>query len=163
MINDTESRVIHLAIRKPFFESYLRHIFTCPEGRIKITRCDDIGKFLYSRVRYTDRPIKKPTGQMVQLILPHHETDMSDKHFISYTEDDMVRINDYIEACAYLDFRTYIQVGRNDMKIDRKVVVNIFSNVILGEDKYEMLVKDEYRRRKKIHDFLIKSIQEFGY
>jgi hypothetical protein len=162
---DTSSnRTIYLSIRKPFFENYLRYMFSCPEGPIKVNRSEEIGKYLYSRVRYTTLPQGQPkSGNVIQLILPDHPLDQSSYRFINYTEDDMSRINDFIEATAYLDFRMTVQVGSNDLKVDRKFAINIFSNVIFGEDKYEMLKKDEYRRRKKVHEWLLKSIQEFGY
>jgi hypothetical protein len=109
-------------------------------------------------------PSKPPKGShVVQLILPHHETDMSDKHFISYTEDDIVRINDFIESCAKLDFKSCVQVGIDDLNINRKVIINLFSNLIFGDDKFEMLKKEEYRRRKKFEDWIVKSAQEYGY
>jgi hypothetical protein len=160
-----ESRVIHLSLRKPFLENYLRFVFNSQEkGTIKITRCEEIGKYLYSRVRYSDYPQRKPKSQyLLELLLPDHPLDVSHNHFIYFTEDDQVRINDYIEAIAYLDFRTTVQVGSRDLKVDRKVVINLFSNLVFGEDKYEMLKKDEYRRRKKVEDWLLKSIQVFGY
>jgi hypothetical protein len=159
-----EIRSIELTLRKPFFENYLRHIFSCPQGPIKINRSEDVGKYLYSRVRYSELPQRlKPGGTTLTLVLPHHENDRSDHFFIHYTEDDMVRINDFIEASAYLDFRTSIQVGSHDLKVDRKTVINLFSNLVFGDDKYEMLKKDEYRRRKKMEKWLVESIQEFGY
>lgn len=162
-MNNNDERIIHLYLRKPYFVNYLRFIFDCPEGIIKVSRSEEIGKYLYSRVRYNQFPVRKPKDNYIQLLLPDHPLDQSQYHFIYFTEDDMVRINDFIEAQAYLDFRTSVQVGSNDMKIDRKVVISLFSNLVFGEDKYEMLKKDEYRRRKKMKVWLVNSIQEFGY
>lgn len=163
-MDNTESRIIHLALRKPSFENYLRFIFSNPKGPIKVTRCEEIGKYLYSRIRYNDYPQRKlKSGYSIELIMPDHPLDQSDNHFIYFTEDDQIRINDYIESIAYLDFRTTVQVGSNDMKIDRKWIINIFSNLVFGEDKYEMLKKNDYRRRKKIQNWILKSVQVFRY
>lgn len=158
---ETNVRSIQLSLRKPFFENYLRHVFCSPEGPVKVTRTEEIGKYIYSRVRYSELPKKGKPG--VELIMPHHECDLSQYYFIHFTEDDVVRINDYLEAMLYLDFRSNIQVGSNDMKINRKTIISIFSNLVFGEDKFEMLKKDEYRRRKKMEEWLMESVQKFGY
>lgn len=165
MITDN-TRSIALLLRKPFYENYLRHLFKSPCGPIKVSRTDEIGKYLYSRVRYSPLPLpvkRIKQSHVINLVLPDHPTDMSHYHFIYYNEDDMVRINDFIEAIAYLDFRLMVQVGTNEMELDRKKVISLFSERIFGEDKYEMLKKDEYRRRKKMEEWLFQSVQQFGY
>lgn len=58
MITDN-TRSISLVLRKPFFESYLRYLFKTPTGPIKVSRTEEMGKYIYSRVRYSPLPIKK--------------------------------------------------------------------------------------------------------
>jgi len=158
-------RIIQLNLKKPYFENYLRFVFEVPEGPIIINRDHEIGKYLFSRVRYSNNKAKLPpaTGYQVELILPANGNDCSRSNFIYYSLDDMSRINDFIESSAYLDLRMMINVGNNDLKMDRKTVISIFSDTVYGEDKYEMLKKDEYRKRKKVVEWLKKSAKQMGY
>lgn len=160
----TSDRNITLFLRKPYFENYLRFIFDTPEGAIIVNRDHELGKYLFSRVRYSHNKSKaESTGHPVQLILPANGTDCSRTNFIYYTADDMARINDFLESSAYLDLRMMIDIGNKDLKMDRKTIISIFSDTIYGEDKYEMLKKDEYRKRKKVVDWLKKSAKNLGY
>jgi len=162
-ITKTE-RNIQLFLRKPYFENYLRFIFESHEGPIIINRDHEIGKYLFSRVRYSNLKTKiEYTGHSVEIVLPANKNDCSRSNFIHYTSDDMLRINDFIESCAYLDLRMMIDVGSRDLKMDRKTIISVFSDFVYGEDKYEMLKKDEYRKRKKIVDWLKKSSKQLGY
>jgi len=160
----SNNRIIHLPLRKAYFANYLRHEFgVCSTDDIRISRLKPLGKYIFSMVRYSDLPMSKPIGEIATIVLPNHELDRCDYRFVYFSTEDVERINDFIEAQSYLDFRSFMQVGTNDLKIDRKTVINLFTERVLGEDKFEMLKKDDYRRRKKMGDFLLKSIQEFEY
>jgi hypothetical protein len=157
-------RIITVILRKRYFENYLRFIFDTPEGPIMINRDHELGKYLFSRVRYSHLKNKTDiTGCPVELILPANGNDCSRTNFIYYSVDDMARINDFIESSAYLDLRMMIDIGNKDLKMDRKTIISIFSDAIYGEDKYEMLKKDEYRKRKKVVFWLKKSAKQLGY
>lgn len=161
-MSDESTKTIKLQLRKPYYEHYLRFIFQCPEGPIRVNRDEYMGKFIFSRVRYSDTPVKEAPGS-INLVLPAHGCDYSRFRFLFFTADDMVRINDYIESMAYLDFRMMVQTGVIDLKMDRKTVISVFSDLVYGDDKYEMLKKDEYRKRKKMFQFLQKSAKELSY
>ncbi|HNX87690.1 MAG TPA: hypothetical protein PKH58_01295 [Paludibacteraceae bacterium] len=152
----TQYSTIQLKIRKPYFENYLRWVFNSQEGDIKVNRDEILGKFLFSMARTSDIPIKvrNQTG-IVKLIMPSHICDDRSKYrSIYYSVDDENHINDYIEACAFMDLRMMVQTAKLDMKMDRKTVFEIYSEMIFGENKYEALKKYEYRRRKKALDYL---------
>lgn len=160
-MSEVTDKSIKLRLRKSYYENYLRFAFNCPEGTIKINRDEDIGLYLFSRVRYSDVPVKQIPDDSISLLLPVHHLDRSG--FVYYTADDMARINDYIEATANLDFRMMVQTGTIDLKMDRKTVISIFSDIVFGEDKYEMLKKDEYRKRKKLMIWLRSTAKHLGY
>lgn len=164
MQTTTTDRTIRIFLRKAYFENYLRFIFDSHEGAIIINRDHEIGKYLFSRVRYSNSLSKvECSGHPVEIILPANKNDCSRTNFIYYTTDDLQRINDFIESSAYLDLRMMIDIGSRDLKMDRKTIISVFSDAIYGEDKYEMLKKDEYRKRKKIVDWLKKSAKSLGY
>lgn len=162
----SRDRTITLPLNKPHIEKYLRYIFRAPKkGPIQVFRDHEAGKYLYSRVRYTtpDQLPRQKTGHQVELVLPAHGNDLSRNHCIYYTADDITRINDYLEAIAYLDFRQMVHTGVHDLRMTRKMVIEIFSDMVYGTDKYEMLKKDEYRRRKRAQAFIMKVKSEFSY
>lgn len=160
---DETYKTIYLQVRKPYYENYLRYVFDIDDGPIKVKRDEELGKYLFSRVRFSDVPVAKPHGQVVSLILPAHGCDSSRYQFLYFSTEDMVRINDYIDSSAYLDFRMMVQTGTVDLKMDRKTVISAFSDLIFGEDKFEMLKKDEYRKRKKLKEWLKKSAKAFCF
>lgn len=163
-MNNTD-RLIQLPLRKKYHENYLRYIFQSPTGPIPINRNEDVGKYLYSRVRYCD-PSQLPVNNdqhSVALIMPSTPTDLSRNYCLYYTADDVARINDFIESSAYLEFRLLIQAGVHDLQMNRKLIIEVFSDLILGTDRYEALKKDEYRKRKKIHAFIRNASQSFNY
>jgi hypothetical protein len=160
-----QDRLIFLPLRKKYHENYLRFVFETPEGPISINRNEEVGKYLHSRVRYCDPSQSRSTdGESgVWLLMPSTPTDLSRNHFLYYSADDIARINDYIESSAYLEFRLMVQAGVHDLKMNRKLIIELFSDLILGTDRFEALKKDEYRKRKKIHSFIRRSINEFNY
>ena len=160
---DETFKTVKLQLRKPYFENYLRFVFDNPEGTIKVKRDDNLGKYLFSRVRYSNTPPCKLEGQVISLIMPAHGCDTSRYQFMYFSAEDIVRINDYIESSAYMDFRMMVQTGTVDLKMDRKTVISVFSDLIYGEDKFEMLKKEEYRKRKKLREWLSKSAKSFSY
>jgi len=163
MQNNQTNRSIILNLRKSYFENYIRFIFKTQDNQpICVNREHELGKYLFSRVRYSNnKPQLETSGYPVELILPAHGNDGCRNNFIYYTADDMARINDFIDSTAYLDFRMCVYTGTIDLKIDRKVVISVFSDLVFGEDKFEMLKKDEYRKRKKLFDWIKKSTKEF--
>lgn len=168
MQNNENNRIIELILKKHFHENYLRAIFNAPPGSpIQVNRDHEIGKYLFSMVRSCSTPVKKQSiaenERVVTLIMPAHENDSSRTSYTYFTAESTARINDYIDACSYLDFRMMVQTGNIDLKMDRKTVIEIYSNLFFGEDRYEMLKKQEYRKRLKIREWLIAASKTLGY
>lgn len=158
-----EERKVVLQLKKPHYEKYLMYLFDQSTGTIRINRSNEAGKYLSSRVRYSDLPVQRPEGITIDLLMPSSELDGSKSHFLYYSPEDTQRINDFLSSSSALDFSMMVHVGTNELNIDRKTVISIFSGIMFDDDKYEMLKKKEYRKRLKTKDFLVKSIKTLGY
>ena len=160
----TTYRTIKLELKKDWYINYLKFVFACDSDPIKVNRNEQLGKLLFSMVRSSSVPLHfKNDKPFCKLIMPDHKHDTGKYKFMYYTDEDVERISDYIEAMAYIDHRSMIATGRNDLGMNKKTVVSIFSTMIYGDDCYEALVKDEYRKRKRFVSWLQKSAKEFGY
>ncbi len=157
-------RTINFELKKPWYLNYLKFVFDDESEPVKINRNEELGQYLFSRVRSAQLPIQcmhdKP---FVKLIMPNHGLDTGKYKFLYYSAEDVVRISDYIESMAYIDLRSMIATGSIDLKMDKKTVIALFSNIIYGEDRYETLKKDEYRKRQKLSKWMRTSAKEFGY
>lgn len=157
-------QIIKISLRKSYYENYLRFVFDTPEGPIPIIRTEAVGKYIFSRLRYSPTPVhQNHPGHQVEIILPKNGSCSAPSHFPYFTVEDTLFINDFINASSYLDFRLIVNTGCNDLNMDRKRVIGLYSDLIFGEDKYEMLKKDDYRRRQKVTKWLHQSAKTLGY
>jgi hypothetical protein len=79
-----------------------------------------------------------------------------------YSAEDVAKIGDFIESMAHLDHWSMVSVGR-EMGMNRKTIISAFSTLIFGDDSFEKLAKDDYRKRKNKVLRLVKLAKEFGY
>lgn len=160
----TTYRTINLTLKKDWYLNYLKFIFDSDDEPIKVKRTEELGKFLFSRVRTSRFPIPKPYPgtRFVKLVMPNHSNSTEKYKFLYYTEEDVCKISDYIEAAAHLDHWSMVSVGR-EMGMNRKTIISVFSTVIFGDDSFDALSKDEYRKRKNKVLRLVKLAKEFGY
>ncbi len=157
-------RTINLELKKPWYLNYLKYVFGDDSEPIKINRNEEIGQYLFSRVRTAQFPVQIMLDRpYVKLIMPNNELDTAKYKFMYYSAEDVIRISDYIESMAYIDLRSMIATGSIDLEMDKKTVMSIYSQLIYGDDRYETLKKDEYRKRKKMKLWLQKTAKEFGY
>lgn len=166
MQNDTATyRTIILPLIKPWYRNYLKFSFESDnDNPLKVNRSNELGKYLFSMVRASSLPIKFPTDEdHIKLILSDHKNDTGKYKFLYYTTEDVKRISDFIESTAYIDLRSLISAGTIDLGMNKKTVIEIFSNIIYGEDLYETIRKDDYRKRQKHLKWLAKSANELGY
>jgi len=157
-------RTVNLELKKDWYRNYLKFVFETEDDLIKVKRSEDLGKFLYSRVRISRYPIPKPAPGInyVKLVMPAHANTTDSRKFMYYSVDDVIKIGDYIESMAHLDHWSMVSVGR-EMGMTRKTIISAFSTFIFGEDSYDALSKDEYRKRKNKVLRLVKMAKEFGY
>lgn len=166
MQNDPATyRTVIFPVLKPWYRNYLKFSFeTENDNPLKVNRSNELGKYLFSMVRSSTLPIKfAGDGDYIKLMLSDHKNDTGKYKFLYYTTEDVKRISDFIESTAYIDLRSMITAGTIDLGMHKKTVIEIFSNIIYGEDLYETIRKDDYRKRQKYLKWLTKSANELGY
>lgn len=163
------AETIKLAIRKEEHEDYLRFIFGAPrKGAIPIDRIRDVGKYICSRVRYSDKPLppKLLKGDiLVDLILPERGLRTATTHYLHFTQEDVDKINDFITAEFNQFFRAYMLAGM-EIKLEYKDLIDAFMTGIGIRNpgtKFDTLKKKDYRHRDKIHKMMVQNLHNLGY
>jgi len=163
-IDSVTYRTVNFELRKPWYLNYLKFVFDADTEPIKINRSEALGQFLFSRVRFKNFPVHLEKDRTyVKLIMPSFGTDSGRYKFMYYSDEDVARISDAIESLAYMDSRSMIYTGNIDLGMNKKTIISLFTMLIYGDEKYEAVKKDEYRKRKKSVSWLLKSAKEFGY
>lgn len=163
------AEIIKLNIRKEEHEDYLRFVFSSQRrGPITIDRGKDLGKYLISRVRYSElpQPFKTPKGEFpVDLILPERGLRTASYHYVHFPAEDQDKINDFITSEFNQFFRGYMLAGE-EMHIEYKDLIEAF---MLGigirnpGTKFDTLKKKDYRHRDKIHKIMVETLQRIDY
>lgn len=153
---------IKLLIENKINEAFLRMKFGANKtGPIKIHRNNDLGKYISSRVRQSDTPVKKQTIGTT-LFLPVETNRTAKNHFCHYTIEDQDKINDFITAEFKLWFKTSMVVGSEDLNLSKSDTIEAIIDELKLRDEpkiFENLKKYDYRRRKKIKKHLFKTLQ----
>lgn len=161
------SSEIKLVLKKQEIEDFLRYTFDSKCGPIRINRSTDIGRFIHSMVRKKEFPISPtiyPGETIVRLILPENRTSTDEWKYIHFTREDMDRINDFLLASFNIFFQSYMLLG-DGYNIDHKHLLEAFlvgANIRDVGKKFETLKKKDYRKRKRMHDFLLNTLQSIG-
>ena len=152
---------VKLLIENKINEAYLRMIFCANKtGPVKITRAQDVGRYIVSLVRYAPVPQKQTIG--TELILPKYPPNKSHNRFCYLTIEDQDKINDYINTDFRIWFKTSMVIGKDELKLTYSDTIEFIIDKLKLKDEpgiYESLKKYDYRRRQKVKDFLLKSIQ----
>lgn len=163
------AETIKLIIRKEEHEDYLRFVFGSPKkGPVTIDRCRDVGKYICSRVRYSDKPQSSAVAKgefPVELILPERGLRTATSHYLYFTQEDIDKINDFLTAEFNQFFRGYMLAGE-DMNMDYQDLIEAFMAGIGIRNpgtKFDTLKKKDYRHREKIHKILSENLQRVGY
>lgn len=165
MPESTTYKTVSLELRKPWYINYLQYVFGYDEdlGIIKINRDEVLGRYILSMIRFSYKPVKlKSEAEYIKLVIPNRN-DTARFSFTYFTNDDITRISDAIEALAYIDSRSIIHSAHIDLGMSKKNIMYIYSTMIYGEEKYEAMKKDEQRKRQKQIKWLKKSAKELGY
>lgn len=153
---------IKLLIENKINEAFLRMTFQANKtGPVKIHRNNDLGKYISSRVRQSDIPVKQQTIGTT-IVLPVETNRTSKNHFCSFTIEDQDKINDFITAEFKLWFKTSMVVGAEDLNISKSDIIEAIIDKLKLHDEpkiFENLKKYDYRRRKKIKKYLFHTLQ----
>ena len=157
-----QDQVIHLRLRKDYFEPYLRKKFNAKSNQpIRIDRTNPIGKFIFSQIKAFEFPVRKDAHETTPITLASYEFNCPERRFLGINREGMERINDFIDAFIELERRELIIVGK-ELGYDIQYVINVFILYVLGTEKFEMVKKADYRQRRKMGELLLSNIQQFG-
>lgn len=164
---------VNLFIKKELYRDYLNYLFPLSDGCYQVTRDNEFGKMLCSRVQYSSLPVKTEPGT-IRLQLPRSRPlANAGNYFLHYTKEDQAKLNDALDVLFHIDFDRYYLQGRkrNEMQKDiiqsfiitRKLVKLIGDNEMLKKRIYreevenlkivtEKLIKKAYYRNEYINN-----------
>lgn len=149
-----------LQINNSTHEAFLRVIMDAKRsGAIQISRNNEIGKYICSHVRYSNLPVRQSSG--IILILPRTTLESGKSYYLYFTVEDQKKINDFLSSQFILYFRSFMLVG-GEMNIPKfKLLEGFITKYNLQDNDtiYDNLKKSDYRNRKKITEFIQKSVQ----
>jgi hypothetical protein len=137
------------------------------KSTVKISRSNDIGKFVYSLVKYSDFPLPPFSKSaehyiVIDAILPDNVFNTADSHYIYFTKEDQQRINDYVTAYFNQEIRAYLIMGQ-ELKLLQKDIIEIFmANYHLDPVKHSGLIKKDYRWRMKVKEKISQIAKAYG-
>lgn len=158
---------VEIAIKHSYHARFLQSIFDSDSktGNLIIRRSHVIGKHIFSVIRAAHLPVfqnHKPDYTVLTCELPKIYT-YDEMRYLYLSPDDVTRLNDFIEAEFNQEYHAFIQM-MVDLGMHHKQATQMFIREHgLDEKKFEMLVKRDYRLRKKKKDTCRIIIEKFGY
>jgi len=154
-------------IKKQILIDFLNYLFQEKENNaLKISTTKDVGKFLVSRVSYSDIPVLKENNKnLVPIVLPKNAFISCEKKFCYYTKEDTEKINYELEATFNIDFDRFYLEGQK-LKMNQKEIISsyIFSrNLESLEGDIETLKKRKYREEVKKFEILNQYFKNKSY
>lgn len=158
---------INLILKRNYYEDYLRHIFSS-DGEIVLTRTNEVGKYIYSRIRESDLPVHTSICKgdiVIKLFIPDSHSVSFGNKFIYFSVADVELINDFISA--HFDMCFYrMMLEAEKMGYEKKDALEAFL-FGLGLNKfdnlYETLKKREYRKEVEIYTKLYEKLRQKDY
>lgn len=159
---------IKIQLKDEMLADFFAGIFQASHrGIIKVSRKHDVGKFIYSLVRYSDTKLPEftksnPKFCVVDICLPDTTFTTADYKYPYITKEDQFKINDYISSFFNQQLRSYIIMGQ-ELKLMQKNSIEIFMTVYrLDPVKHSGLVKKDYRWRMDVKEKIQEIAKEFG-
>lgn len=159
----SQQQTPYLRLRKDYFESYLRKLFNAKANDpIVIDRTNAVGKFIHAHVTECEysHP-QKATKGCTPIILSNYRYLYQDRRWLTFRKDDVEKINDFIDAMIELESREMLIVGV-ELGHERQTIISVLLKTIIGMEKFEMIKKDDYRRRMKIEENIRSNVHLFG-
>lgn len=168
-------------IKKPMLREYLQSQFAYENEALSVFRHNTFGKALCAMVSKSDIPVRhETTASTIRIRLPNTKSIRSHRnHFLYYTNEDQLKLNDLLESLFEIDFESYYQAGIRLGMMQKDVIHNfiIARKLVSMIGDVETLKKREYRKSKnaieklanhltqKIHyrDRIIKSTIQNAY
>jgi hypothetical protein len=136
-------------------EKFIRYIFKCREGDIKIDTKHFIGKLIMSQISNSYVPVNGYVNSTITFILPkNHATDKTG--FIYLTKDGIEVIESLVSEYEQIYFLYFLH-EMSKLGVIRKKAIDMYLYLLNSNRTEEALTKSEYRRRKK----MMKKIEYF--
>lgn len=158
--------IVLIDIKKPMLREYLHSQFAYESEAFSVFRHNTFGKALCAMVSKSDLPVKHPqSDQTVRIRLPNTKSIRSHRnHFLYYTTEDQLKLNDMLDAFFDIDFESYYQAGIRLGMMQKDVIHNFIVQrklvSMIGE--VETLKKRQYRKEKnaieKVANHLLQKI-----
>ncbi|MFK5856583.1 MAG: hypothetical protein QM503_10660 [Bacteroidota bacterium] len=149
-----------LQITNQINEAFLRMSMNAKKtGFIQITRSNEIGKYICSRLRYSNLPVRQSSGIIIHL--PYYTLESGNSYYLYFTVEDQKKINDFLASEFNRFFRNYMLIGA-EYNIQKKILLEAFIadlNLQNNSTVYQNLKKSDYRNRKKMTEFVKKAVQ----
>lgn len=153
--------------RKEIIRDYVASVFNgSPSSCVKISRDNDMGRYIYSLIKFSDLPVKKRDPLFpyeLSINIPKVYFPLESQGFCYFSNDDMLKINDYALADFNQQFRAFSLMGW-ELGIMQKTTCELFlASFSLNPDKHSGLVKKDYRFRSNLKHNIIKLSKSLGF
>ena len=160
---------LKIYFRKDIIRDYfVSHFQGSVSSAVKITRDNDLGRFVYSLVKYSDLPVTKSPKAMddwfpLTLSLPEAKFLLDQGRFIYIPIEDIHKINDYAIAQFNLSFNSFLMMGAT-LNIQIKNTVDLFMQTYnINPASQDALIKKDFRARQEMRIKIKKVAQSLGY
>lgn len=145
---------------------YLNYLFVYESEAFSVFRHNDFGKALCAKVRKSDLPMKfEESDRTVRIRLPNSRSIRSHKnHFLYYSTEDQLQLNDLLEVLFTIDFESYYQLGLSLGMMQKEVIQQFILSrkLVRMIGDVETLKKRQYRKEKnaleKLQNHLLQKI-----
>ena len=143
-------------------EAILKKEFKSVDGALRLNRHGDIGKFIYSQIKWvTDKPDEKDGG--IELILPQDRTIHQELYFPYIGINGKLLIHDYLDSVFAVKANAFLIKGARHGYLQKNVIdAFIYHYGLPGTiTTFEMIKQRDFRTRKNIKkiisEFLVKN------
>ncbi|EMS34598.1 hypothetical protein C943_03285 [Mariniradius saccharolyticus AK6] len=147
-----------LNVTNPLYRDYFRYLFEeQSDGIFRISRESDVGKFICSFVRYSDRPVQQPkTEETLVLLLPNTDVlkDALYNH-VYLSKTDQAQINDFLHVFFNIDLDRYYLKGIKQ-RMRQKDIIESF----IVSRKLTNLLQDNETLKKRLYREELAVLQE---
>jgi len=149
---------VKLDIRKALYRDYLNYLFeTDPEGTFLVTRNNDFGKLLCSRVQYSEQAKKiEASEKTVVFQLPKARLLANAKnHFLFYSKEDQLKIQEDLEVMFNMDLDRYYLSGVKNGYMQKQIIQSF-----IVSRKLVRLIGDNETLKKRVYREELENIKK---
>jgi hypothetical protein len=161
--------VIRIYFRKePIRDYFVSQFQGSASSVVKLTRDNDMGRLVYSLVKYSDLPVNKNPKQMndwfpLSVSLPESRFLLDQGRFAYIPFEDLHKINDYVIAQFNLSFNSFLMMGET-LNIQIKNTVDLFMQTYnINPRAHDALIKKDFRARQNLRCRITQVAQTLGY